>query len=460
MRITSLCALLAAACALDNGLGLTPRLAFSTWNFFGTSANETHVHEIAAALERTGLKDLGFDTVNIDAGSVDRDQSTGKLVASRRFPSGMKALSGFLHGAGFKFGAYNDISGHTCGNGPAAGSLNHYSVDAETFAHDWQVDYLKFDFCGVQLPGTPPENCTGVVGRSCGTLPVESAKQYAHWSALSVAINKTGRPIYLDFCPHAIADGVGTEVPKGKLMYAPPKDWSLAQRRALSNSLLVEFDNTWDSWNWKNSSGLIFNIDAMIRATNLSYSGPGAWNYGDMLQLCAYGKGVTPGSGMTLSEYRTHYSVYSILASPLVIGADVRTIDKDHPDCLALLKNKAIVHVNQDSAALPPRLVSQTPPYGSAEAHTLNVTVQIFARPLSRGRLAVLLLNRGAATTHLAASWSELGIAADQKVSVYDVTTESSRGSAVGSFQADVPSHDVAFVVLQPEPGALPLHPL
>ena len=59
-------------------------------------------------------------------------------------------------------------------------------------------------------------------------------------------------------------------------MYAPPKDWSLAQRRALGNSLLVEYDNTWDSWNWKDSSGLIFNIDAMVRATNLSYSGPGS----------------------------------------------------------------------------------------------------------------------------------------------------------------------------------------
>ena len=199
------------------------RLAFSTWNFFGTSANETHVHDIAAALERTGLKALGFDTVNIDAGSVDRDASTGELVPSYHFPSGLRNLSDFLHGAGFKFGAYNDISGHTCGNGPAAGSLGHYEADAHTWAVDWQIDYLKIDFCGVEMPGTPPENCTGVVGRSCGTVPVEPAAQYAHWSALSTAVNKTGRPIYLDFCPHAIADGVGTEVPKGKLMCTPPR---------------------------------------------------------------------------------------------------------------------------------------------------------------------------------------------------------------------------------------------
>ena len=70
---------------------------------------------------------------------------------------------------------------------------------------------------------------------------MSSAEQYAAWSALSTALNKTGRPIYLDFCPHAIADGVGTETPKGSLMYAPPADWTLAQRRGLANSLLVEY---------------------------------------------------------------------------------------------------------------------------------------------------------------------------------------------------------------------------
>ena len=114
-------------------------------------------------------------------------------------------------------------------------------------------------------------------------MPINSTEQYAAWLSLSMALNQTGRPIYLDICPHAIGNGVGTEK-KGKLMYAPPKDWSLAQRKAIGNSLLVEYDNTWDSWNWKQSSGLIFNIDAMLQATNLSESGPGMWNYADMVR--------------------------------------------------------------------------------------------------------------------------------------------------------------------------------
>ena len=454
--------LLAAACALDNGLGLRPRLAYSTWNFFGTSANETHVKDIALALERTGLKALGFNTVSIDAGSVDRDLATGKLVGSRRFPSGLRSLSDFLHSAGFRFGAYNDISGHTCGNGPRAGMLGHYEQDAETFAHDWAIDYLKVDFCGVELPNTPPENCTGVIGRSCGTVPVESSAQYSHWLALTTALNRTGRPIYLDYCPHAIANGEGTEVPRGKLIYAPPADWSLSQRRALANSLLVEFENTWDAWTWGNgTSGLIFNIDAMVAATRLAYSAPGMWNYADMLQVCAYGRGATPGDGMTLSEYRVHYAVWAILASPLVLGADVRDLERRHPECLALLKTRTIVAVNQDPAALPPRLVSQAPPLGSPRATTLSITSQVFCRPLSGGRFALLLVNRGGATTRLTASWAELGLPAGRTVAVFDVVTETPRGTATDAFEAAVPSHDVAFVILQPQTrGSAPLHRL
>jgi len=173
------------------------------------------------------------------------------------------------------------------------------------------------------------------------------------------------------------------------------------------------------------------------------------WNYADMLQICAYGKGVTPGGGMTLAEYRAHYSVWAILASPLVIGADLRSIDQDHPDCLALLKNKDIVDVNQDPAGLPARLVSQNPPYGSPEAHTLNITTQVFARPLSGGRLAVLLLNRDVAATTISTSWLELGIRPmSRSCTVYDVLARKAAGNASVFFSRTVPSHDVSFVIL------------
>ena len=445
--------LLTLPLALDNGLGRTPPLTFSVWNFFGLHANESVVLETAAALEATGLRKLGYDTVTIDAGSLaGRDPVSSKLLVNLdRFPSGLRNLSDTLHAMNFKFGAYNDISGHTCGQGPHCGSLGHYELDAKTFAHDWQIDYLKVDFCGASLPGKPDPLC----------VPVEAKAQLAAWSALRDALNATGRPIYYSICPHALASGVGTNVPKDHLNYAPPAEWSEADRHGLANSILVEYENTMDGWvvDTSRSFGLIYNIDAMVAATNLSYSAPGSWNDADMLQICSYGKGTTQGDGMTLSEYRVHYTVWAILASPLILGTDVRPLARgEHPDCLQLLLNADIVAVNQDAAGLPPRLVSQAPPYGSAAATTLSITAQVFARPLSGGRLAVLLLNRATAPAKLEATWAELGLPAAATVNVYDVVARRAAGSATGAYSATVAPHDVSFVVLAPQPGGEPLH--
>lgn len=111
-------------------------------------------------------------------------------------------------------------------------------------------------------------------------------------------------------------------------------------------------------------------------------------------------------------------------------------------------------HCRWDSqAALPPRLVGQTPPFGHPSATTLNITSQLFARPLSGGRIATLLLNRGLETSNLSVSWGELGIPASTTVTVYDVIKNQAASSATGSFSAAVPSHDVAFVILAPKSG-------
>jgi alpha-galactosidase len=162
---------------------------------------------------------------------------------------------------------------------------------------------------------------------------------------------------------------------------------------------------------------------------------------------------------MRLSEYRVMYTVWSILASPLILGTDVRRLARgEHPDCLALLLNADIVAVNQDPAALPARLVAQLPPFGSANASTVNIEAQVLARPLSRGRLAVLLLNRGSQPTRLSVSWAQLGLPDAETVRVYDVVAQRDAGSAAGVYAADVPSHDVSFVVLRPVASGHSLH--
>lgn len=457
--LRALLLILPSSWGLDNGLGLTPPLTYSVWNFFSIGANETHVLETASALESTGLKALGYDTIALDAGSIAfRDPVTDRLVASKhRFPSGLRALSDELHRRGFKFGGYTDLSGHTCGNGPNTGSLGRYELDANTFALDWQIDYLKVDFCGFRHG----EHCAD--DPRC--VPVEAAQQFEHWSALRDAVNKTGRPIYLSICPHAVASGAGTEVPKDAVIYAPPPEWTRAERHNLANSLLVEYDNAFDAWLLREESdgtpgaGLIYNIDAMLQATRLDYSAPGSWNDGDMLQVCNYGDGHTPGHGMSLNEYRVMYTVWSILASPLILGTDLQRLARgEHPECLALLLNADIVAVNQDPAALPARLVAQLPPFDSANATTVGIIAQVLARPLSRGRLAVLLLNRSGQPARLSVSWAQLGLSAADKVGVYDVVAQRDAGSATGAYTADVPSHDVSFVVLRPADSGHSLH--
>ena len=185
--------LLGSTAAMPNGLGQTPAMAWSSWNYFAFGINETIALEIGDALVSTGLAKLGYRYVNIDAGSFtgDRDKTTGKILPNaKKYPRGMRWLSDQLHAKGLMFGVYTDISLHTCGG---SGSMGHYKLDAETYAHDWQVDYLKVDFCGA----TP-----GPTNLSTGHVSYQPRPQYDAWMALGKELNATGRPIYYSICPH------------------------------------------------------------------------------------------------------------------------------------------------------------------------------------------------------------------------------------------------------------------
>lgn len=413
--------------------------------------------------------------MNIDAGvwlrSRDKD---GKIQPDPvHFPHGIRYLSDELHKKGLKLGIYTDISDKSCGTGP--GSQGHYTQDAETFAHDWQVDFLKVDYCGF-WNGTnqPPLEHSCAVGAVCldsapdihngtmsraaalewcsrnkecgafntnhpnttacqdsppalsqrhqhehdrehqqhqqhqqeplaeyeyhfksvgcgrgnpwarpaagwsswskpgaGSVDFTPAPQYAAWKAFGDALNATGRAIYYSICPHTPIPHTGTAAEFAHQIadppepaYAPPPQWGKEQRHALANSILVEYVNTMDTWyapkykgaechGWTCHGGVVTDIDSMVQMTNLAFSGPGSWNDADMLQLCTYGGGGTPHTpgGMTLTEYRSHYSVWAVLASPLILSADLRSVKQLHPECLALMLNREIIAVNQDKAS-------------------------------------------------------------------------------------------------------------
>ena len=262
-----------------------------------------------------------------------------------------------------------------------------------------------------------------------------------------------------------------------RLLSAPPSQWNAAQRHALANSVLVEYVNTYDEWyaprrsspcRWVNSSwrghfshdchgGIITNIDAMLQMTKLNYSQPQSWNDGDMLQLCTFGKGRTPGNeGMTMAEYRAHFSVWAVLASPLLLSADLRTVKAQHPECLELMLNREILAVNQDPAGLAPVLVSQTTNMSAArlgqdeQPTSSDITAQVFARPLQGSEIAVVLLNRDETPANLSVTWQSLGLDANQPMAVRDVANRKDLSQAVGRFESRVGKHDVSFVRLRP----------
>lgn len=304
--------------------------------------------------------------------------------------------------------------------------------------------------------------------------------QYAAWKALGEALNATGRPIYFSICPHTPTPALGTArefAGRGQLSYAPPSQWNAAQRHALANSVLVEYVNTYDEWyaprrsspcRWVNSSwrghfshdchgGIITNIDAMLQMTKLNYSQPQSWNDGDMLQLCTFGKGRTLGNeGMTMAEYRAHFSVWAVLASPLLLSADLRTVKAQHPECLELMLNREILAVNQDPAGLAPVLVSQTTNMSAArlgqeeQPTSTDITAQVFARPLQGSEIAVVLLNRDETPANLSVTWRSLGLDVNQPMAVRDVANRKDLPQAVGRFESMVGKHDVSFVRLRP----------
>ena len=309
--------------------------------------------------------------------------------------------------------------------------IRHYALDAATIAHEWEADYLKVDFCGSNVVG---------LGQS----------QYDHWAAFRDALNATGRQIYYSICPKTNAPSGGTATPyTGHNIYAPPLNWTGPQHQALSNSWLVEYRNNVDNFGPDDKCidagspcGMITNVDAVVKMTNMSWSTHGAWTDADMLQVCNYGH---VNGGMSITEYRSHFSIWAMFSSPLILSMDVRTVGKEHPDCLAMVKNKDVLAINQDPLAHAGRLVYQD---GTTSA---NIKVQVFARQLADGSRAVLLFNRDAKARNITATWDMVNLVPGQIAYPLDLWNNLKKipGQAEkGPLNIEVESHGVSFVKL------------
>ncbi|HEX6354900.1 NPCBM/NEW2 domain-containing protein [Actinophytocola sp.] len=285
------------AMALPDGLALTPPMGFNNWNATGCAIDETLIRATADIFVSTGLREAGYEYVNIDDcwAEQERDPETGRYVPHReRFPSGIEALADYVHARGLKLGIYTSAGTLTCAR-TMPGSLDHEEVDAQTFA-DWGVDYLKYD------------NCNN-----------EGRPALERYTKMRDALKKTGRPIVYSICEWG---------------QNRPWEWG-----ADVGHLWRTTGDINDSWT---SMMSLLEQNAPL-APN---AGPGHWNDPDMLEV---GNG-----GMTDREYRSHFSLWATMAAPLLIGTDLRDAT---PETLEILGNREVIAVDQDPLGVQGRLL-------------------------------------------------------------------------------------------------------
>jgi alpha-galactosidase len=368
--------------AWDNGLALTPPMGWNSWNRFHCNVSEDLIKGAADALVSSGMKDAGYEFVVIDdCWQVGRDPNGNIVADGQHFPSGIKALADYVHSKGLKFGIYSDAGVKTCAGRP--GSAGHEYQDALQYAA-WGVDYLKYDWC-------------------------HTGKANAEWAYATMrdALRASGRPIVFSMCEWGTA-----------------KPWLWAKD---TGNLWRTTGDISDCWDCKKQNQLSFAKIVDLQDSLESYAGSGHWNDPDMLEV---GNG-----GMTTTEYRAHFSLWCLLAAPLMAGNDLANMSAETRN---ILTNREVIAVDQDALGMQGRRVKKD---GDAE---------VWAKQLKDGGRAVVLFNRGAAGTQISVSWEEIGYPAHLSAAVRDLWAKKELGKFTGTFGANVPSHGVVMVKVTP----------
>ena len=322
----------------DNGLARTPPMGWNSWNKFAGRVNDEVVRGIADALAGNGMKDAGYVYINIDdTWEAERD-AQGNIQTNQKFPD-MKALADYVHSKGLKLGIYSSPGPTTCAG--YEGSYGHEEQDARTWAA-WGIDYLKYDWCGARNIYT-------------------DAEMQAVYQKMGDALSATGRPIVFSLCQYGRAD---------VWKWGPDVGGNL-------------WRTTYDIRdNWETMARIGFEQSDLAQ-----WAKPGHWNDPDMLEI---GNG-----GMSDTEYRTHMTLWSMLAAPLIAGNDVRAVP---PAILEILTNKEVIAIDQDKAGKQAKRVSKS---GDQE---------VWVRELDGGDRAVALFNRSAENASMSVNWSDVGI--------------------------------------------------
>jgi len=319
-----------------------------------------------------GMKGAGYVYINIDDTWEAGRDAQGNILTNKKFPD-MKALADYVHKKGLKLGIYSSPGPNTCAG--YEGSYGHEEQDARTYAA-WGIDYLKYDWCGARTLYTDEE------------MP-------AIYQKMGDALLKTGRPIVYSLCQYGRLDVWKWGADVGGNLWRTTGD----------------IRDTWDS---------MTNIG--FRQNELaSYAKPGHWNDPDMLEI---GNG-----GMTDAEYRTHLSLWAMLAAPLLAGNDLRNMS---PATLEILTNKEVIAIDQD------RLGEQ------AKQVWKSSDQEIWTRPLSGGASAVAIFNRGKDEAKITVKWGDLGLS--KKKTVRDLWLHQDSASSGPDYVATVPGHGVVML--------------
>jgi alpha-galactosidase len=360
----------------------TPPMGWNSWNAFHCSVTDPIVRAMADAMAQNGMRAAGYQYVNIDDCWADHRDANGNIVAAAAaFPDGIKPVADYIHGKGLLAGIYTTVGDQTCAGRP--GSRTHTAADAASYAA-WGLDYAKIDWCGV-------------VG--------DAATAWREWRD---ALAATKRRMVYSICTAGRFD---------------PWDWAFD----VGNLWRTTDDINADDWNW-----ILSITDQNQRLASLAR--PGAWNDPDMLEV---------GNGsLSEAQNRMHFSLWAMMAAPLIAGNDLRTM----PAAVkAILTNAEVIAVDQDPVGYQGYRVFR------------NGDSEMWMKPLQgSGVRAVALVNRSrsdAAT--IAFKWTDIGLA-DGMATVRDLWQHADRGAFAGGWSAEVPPDGTVLLKVTGAPPPLP----
>ena len=370
--------------ALDNGLARTPPMGWNSWNKFSCNVSAKLIEGAADAIVSTGMKDAGYQYVVIDdCWQVSRDAEGDIVADAERFPDGMKAVADYIHSKGLKFGIYSDAGTGTCQNRP--GSHGYEFQDARQYAA-WGVDYLKYDWCNHSTQ--------------------DSVSSYI---TMRDALAKAGRPIVFSICE-----------------WGSTKPWLWAGPVGNLWRSTGDIVDKWDGHEKWGGNGVVQILD--LQNGIESYAGPGHWNDPDMLEV---GNG-----GMTNTEYRSHFSMWCLMAAPLMAGNDIRSMSDEIRE---ILTNKEVIAIDQDPLGVQGHRVKK------------DGDLEVWSKQLHDGSRAVALLNRGPSEAEIGFHWTDIGYPEHLSASLRDLWLHKNLGTAKGSFSAKVASYAVVMVTVKPQ---------